>query len=219
MNENTSLLARLAADQNGDGVATIADIGPWLFQLFVLPGNALLALTLKYAPEIAAFFELSRADFGGVLAIVAATAIWFAAVVVLGSVYSAVRSLDQSLTAWLAGLLNECRRLVRVALRRVHLGLSGHLRAGRDEEASLAFAAISLSRIEAAVLRCLTQIDNGAVLTPGELSVRLRRPGIELDDVLRRLAELELIVSDNDNLTAVKGFRIAPAGQMYLLGA
>ena len=91
---------------------------------------------------------------------------------------------------------------------------------GRNADRSdFAVSDISLDGIETSVLRCLTQIDDGSVLTPGELSVRIKRPGSDLKKIINRLSDLELIESASDRLTEVKGFRIAPAGQMYLLGA
>ena len=219
MDENASFLTRLAADQNGDGQFTIGDIGPWLMQLLLLPGDGLLSMIIHHTPGVAGFLELGPDDYGGTLAIVLAVLFWLAALILGGMLLNAVHSIDRSLTAWLRGQYSTCLRMVRASARRARIMLASIFVRRRDDGLDFVVDDISLDRVETSVLRCLTQIDDGAVMTPAQLAARLQRPGRELKQVVARLTELELIAAASDSLTDSKGYRIAPTGQMYLLGA
>ena len=54
---------QFAADMNGDGALTIADVGQWAHWLFFMPGDAFIA---QFGPtSVGGFLELSQASFGG----------------------------------------------------------------------------------------------------------------------------------------------------------
>jgi hypothetical protein len=78
---------------------------------------------------------------------------------------------------------------------------------------------IDLATDETIVLRCLSGIEDGAVLTLDEIATKLGCSTRAVIPVLRHLMDLELIERGADKATQREGHRIAVAGQMYLLGA
>jgi hypothetical protein len=214
VNDDVSLWVRIGADVNGDGRFTVSDIGSWGLEILVLPGNVFLYLVINHLPRVAEFFELGTEDFGGVVAIWAAVLIWLAAIIVAGSLLSAIRDLDRRLTSWALGRWEELKRLLRVLRRRV-AGLIARRRASSED---LVVETVDLAGIETAVLRCLSRIDDGDVLTLDEIAASLRRPARDLKPVLRRLIDLGFVQSGSDSFSKKNGHRIGPAGQMYLLG-
>lgn len=214
MNEETSLWVRLGADTNGDGQFTVSDVGSWALDVLILPGDLFLYLLINHAPGVAEFFELGTEDYGGVVAIWAAVLIWLAAIIIAGSLLNAIRNIDRKLTSWALGHCAELGRRFRVTKRRI-AGLIARRRV-RDED--LVVETVSLANLETAVLRCLSGIDDGDVLTIDEIAAKLSRPKRELLPVMRRLAELEFVEPARDTFSNRSGHRIGTAGQMYLLG-
>ena len=210
MNENASLWDRIGADAR----FTISDLGSWALDILILPGNAFVYLLIHHVPVVAEFLELGSTDYGGVFAIWAAVLIWLAAIIAGGTLLSAIRDIDRRLTSWALGRYAELKRLVRVLRRRI-LGMIARRRSKEDD---LVVETVSLANLETAVLRCLSSIEDGAVLTIDEIAVTLRRPKRELTPVMRRLIELDFIQAGSDSFTRKQGHRIGAAGQMYLLG-
>ena len=69
------------ADMNSSGTVTISDFWMWIKWLYFWPGDALIFLTMQKAPDVAAFFELSAAGFGGALSLFLSFALWIAGLV------------------------------------------------------------------------------------------------------------------------------------------
>ena len=75
---------RFPSDMNGDGVVTISDAMLWAKWIFFAPGDALFLATMKFAPGVAAFFELSLS--GGLSALVSVP-LWFIALTIFGLIF------------------------------------------------------------------------------------------------------------------------------------
>jgi hypothetical protein len=194
------------------------DLRTWLVDVLLLPGDAFVYLLVTYMPPVAKFLDLGT-DERGVVTITSAVVVWLAAIILTGTALGKVRDIDRSLTARVAAAFEEVRRLIRVTRRRIiaSLALRGQRKRGNDE--SLIVASLELARLETAVLRCLSAIDDGAVMTNEEIAARLKRPNREIRAALQRLTELDLIRRATDNFVGKHGHCIATAGQMYLLGA
>ena len=218
MNDGESLWVMLGADINGDGRFTAGDVGSWLLDILLMPGDALLYLLIKHAPAVAGFFELGIEDRGGAFSVWASVLIWLTAIVAVGSLLNAVREVDRRLTSWALGRYHETKRQLRI-LRRLVIALvnSRFRRERRGDE--LVVETVTLANIETSVLRCLSALDDGDVMTLDELATRLRQTRQNLRPVLQRLLELEFIEAGSDAFTKRNGHRIGTAGQMYLLGA
>jgi hypothetical protein len=74
----------LPADMNADGVVTISDVGLWTQWFFFLPGDALLA-GIMAKPELATFFEITPASYGGWSSGVMSMIAWLIVYAVLGT--------------------------------------------------------------------------------------------------------------------------------------
>lgn len=219
MNENTPFWIRIGADANGDGRLSLTDAREWLVNILLLPGDVFVYLLVTYAPPVADFLELSANTSGGVVSITASVLIWLAAIVITGTVLGRIRDLDRSMTAWVAARYNEAWRQIRVLRRRIVGWITLRSQRKHSDDESLIVDSLILKGLETAVLRCLSRIDDGAVLTTEEIAARVERPKRELQTALQRLAELELIKAGADKFSNRDGHCIATAGQMYLLGA
>lgn len=69
-------------DMNQNGVVTVSDLWLWIKWLYFWPGDGLIYLILRKAPEVAAFFELSAAKFGGPLSLFLSFPMWILFLVV-----------------------------------------------------------------------------------------------------------------------------------------
>ena len=61
---------------NNDGVVSISDVGQWIGWAYFYPGDALLGSIMAIIPEMATFFEISPANYGGVLSGLISFNIW-----------------------------------------------------------------------------------------------------------------------------------------------
>jgi hypothetical protein len=199
-------------------IPAMAEAGEWLLEIFLLPGNALVYLLVSYAHPLAEFFDLSI-DEPGTITVTASVVIWLAAIVLTATLLTKIREVDRSITAWLTACFDETCRWIRVLKRRISSSLALRRQKNSSKNDAFVLDSIQLANLETSVLRCLSRIDDGAILTTRELAASLARPERELNNVLRRLVELGLIERRSDSLTNSDGHCIATAGQMYLLGA
>lgn len=202
-------------DTNGDGSITISDIPALLLQVLLLPGDAVIRGLLTWLPGVARFLELSENSYGGPVAIGLSIALWLLALVAAGVALNAIRNLDSKLTALVAAGFIESRRQVRVLRRRLAVGISQRFR-DRDDD-SVQIEQLKLEPLEQALLRCLTNIDDGAVLSIEEIAAQLNGslPQVRAADL--RLRELKLIETGTDTYAKREGLRITTAGQMALI--
>lgn len=216
MNEDASLWVRLGTDFNGDGRFTVSDLGSLALDILILPGDAFLYLLINHLPGIAEFFELGTEDYGGVPAIWAAIVIWLAAIIAAGALLTAIRDFDRKLTSWVLGRCEEIMRRLRILRRRIGGLIAFRLQRQPDDE-DLIVESVSLKNIETAVLRRLSSIEDGDVLTVEEIAAGLKVAPRDLQPVIWRLAELGFVERGSDSFTRKSGHRIGAAGQMYLI--
>jgi hypothetical protein len=199
-------------------IPAMAEAGEWLLEILLLPGNALVYLLVSYAPRVADFLDLST-DEPGTVTVTASVVVWLSAIVLTGTLLTKIREVDRSMTAWLTACFEDACRWTRVLKRRISSSLSLRARRNSRQDDGFVLDSIQLANFETSVLRSLSSIDDGQILTTHELAARLARPERELKKVLRRLVELGLIERRSDSRTNRDGHCIATAGQMYLLGA
>jgi hypothetical protein len=70
------------ADMNQNGVVTVSDVWLWIKWLYFWPGDGLIQLAMQKAPDMAAFFELSTAKFGGPLSLFLSFPMWIIVLVI-----------------------------------------------------------------------------------------------------------------------------------------
>lgn len=200
---------------NDDQAFTISDIGPWLIDVLLVPGDALLTLLVTYAPGIADFLELDASSRGGVFVVWSSFMLWLAALVITATAINFIRELDRRATSWIGGRYAEGLRWCRVFRRRIVTTVARSRRAGAD----VLVESINLPKTETVALRCLAGLEDGAVMTLDDLATRLNCPKRAARNVIAKLTDLGFIENGTDRLTRCNGHRIAAAGQMYLLGA
>jgi len=181
----------------------------------LLPGDAVLYALLTWLPGVARFVGLSTGDYGSGLSIGLSIILWLLALIAVGVALTAVRDFDRRLTAFVVGCFREAQRLGRVLRRRLTIR-AGQLFRRREGE-SVRVEPVILESLERAMLRCLTNIDDHAVLTLDELAARLNRPLPQVRAALLHLTELALIERGQDKYERREGLRITTAGQMVLI--
>ena len=196
----------------------LTNTGSWLLDILLLPGNALVYLLVTYAPPVAEFLQL-RVIETGTLTITATAVVWLAAIVIAGTLLTKIREIDRSATAWVAACYGEIKRRIRVLKRRITATLAQRSQSRRQKDDALVVDMVRLTGRETAILRCLSAVDDGAVLTADEIAAQLGLPPRELTRVLQRLVELDLVKRRADSGRKRDGHCIATAGQMYLLSA
>lgn len=106
-------------DITGDGAFTLGDVEAWALYLLFLPGDAAIAALVEHVPGLARFLELGANDYGGTLSICLSIVAWLILLIVIGLVWNAIRNLDRALTAYVVGRIDELRRQLRIARRRI----------------------------------------------------------------------------------------------------
>lgn len=207
------------ADFNEDGKVSIDDIGSSLFEVFVLPGNAFVYGVENYIPQLAAAMNLPAGAYDGVTAIWAAVIIWLAVIVIAGTILNAIRDFLYRLRSRLSAYYRELTRVVRILRRRLRTAIGTRLNRGLDAGDSVIVDHIRLSSAENAVLRQLTRVEDGEVISIEQLAARIGCTAKAIEPILLRLVDLEMVESGKDRWSDRVGFRIVTAGQMYLLGA
>ncbi|MDX1563651.1 MAG: hypothetical protein R3305_12025 [Gammaproteobacteria bacterium] len=204
-------------DANGDGQATISDVGIWLVDLALWPGNALLDALMTYAPGVATFLELSADNRDGAYVVWASILLWLAALAIAGTVINKIRELDRTLTAFIAGGYAEAARRARVLRRRVVSFVGQRIQARKAAAGTIDVADVRLGKRDVAVLRRLTKLDEDHVISHEALAAQLNCGSAEIGAVLRRLEELGFVERGYEALSGDRGHRITSSGQMYLV--
>ena len=219
MNAVASIWHSIAGAFTGENRIKPGDIGNWLFELLVLPGNALVYVLNRFVPAVAEFVHLGADARSGPLVIIISAVVWLLAIVITGTVLTGVFDFFRRLIDQVTGVFRELQRLWRVIRRRVvaYFGYRSAKRAAAESE--LEVAAIQLAATETKVLRCLSNIDDNAVMTLDEISASLGRDRRDIKALVQRLIDLQLIEAGADKIRRRNGLKIATAGQMFLLGA
>ena len=63
------------SNMNGDGIFTISDVGAWIGWLFFYPGDLVIYGILSFG-QLARFFEVTPAHYGGLFSFLFGLAIW-----------------------------------------------------------------------------------------------------------------------------------------------
>ncbi len=66
----------IAVDMNGDGSATISDVGLWVVWAFFLPGDAILIGLMAWLPSVALFLEIGPSAVGSTFAAIISGLLW-----------------------------------------------------------------------------------------------------------------------------------------------
>jgi hypothetical protein len=104
-------------DANGDRATTLADAGPWLLQVYFLPGDGVLWLVAAYLPSLAQFFGFGATpNYGGLWSGLISAFVWLALFVMGIIACGAVRDFDRRVTRWFSTGCRAALRRARIAL-------------------------------------------------------------------------------------------------------
>jgi hypothetical protein len=204
-------------DFNADGQITVTDVGQWIMQVLLLPGDLALSLLMQHLAFVASFFELDKSDFGGTVSITLSILFWIIVLIMIGLGLNAIRNFDRWLTSWSLGRIREGRRICRV-VRRKFTSWVGQLRQRRLAQVDeVEVGEVDLEAFDAAVLRCYGSAGEMRVLAIDEVARSLQASLQRVKAALRRLGDYHLVEPAFGTSNGRNAHQITRAGQIYLI--
>jgi DNA-binding MarR family transcriptional regulator len=200
---------------------TISRLGEGLLVLFFAPGDWLLWTVVSYAPPVAAFLEISAADYGGVLSGFISALAWLAALVIVSVVAMAVRDFDQALTCRIVQWHQDVRRRIRVASNLIgfrwrRLAERRGSQRRRVEPTIELSEELDVSVAELRVLHAHSELPPGYALPLSDAAVRLGAAKADVERMLSRLKQLNLLCSTVGGLDGESAYTLTAAGRAFL---
>jgi len=208
----------LVWDGNADGRFTVTDVGLCLQQLFFLPGDTLIWLSLHYAPQISSFFEVDAAQYGSTFSALLSVFVWLAVTVTLMTTSHWLAMIDRAVTGVVSSSLIG-------ALARFHIG--GRAVAeifSRRRQAFRRWWARTdkrpkLSSEELRVLKAHVHVDPASSLALSDLVRATGVPRVQIVTILDRLRELRLLDRRADPGSSEFGYALTVPGRQFLSAA
>lgn len=208
----------LVWDGNADGRFTVTDVGLWLQTLFFLPGDTLIWVSLRYAPQITQFFEVNAAQYGSTFSALLSVFAWLAIAVLLLSTSHWLTLVDRAVTGVVQNSLTSMTtrghiagRAVRDVFARQRLALRRWWRTPENRP--------RLSEEEIRVLKAHVHVDPSAALALSDLVRATGVPRLQIVDILDRLNELQLLDRRVDPDNNEFGYALTPPGRKFLTSA
>lgn len=187
-----------------------------LLEWLRLPGTTATAWLGGTAPALADWLGLGPEGANqATIATTIAALSWILLVLLIGYLIECTRNVDRQLTSYVSGRYAEGRRLLRVLRRRIQSTI-GQMRQ-RAREPDIAVAAVELGQLEAAVLRCYGSAGELRTLASDEIASRLRISLKQVEIVIRRLMENQLVERAFATDEGRHTHRITRAGQIFLI--
>jgi hypothetical protein len=203
------------------GEITVNGIVAWLERLFFLPGDWLLWALATHAPRVAAFLDVSAADYGGLFAGIVSGTAWLAAFVIAGTVYTAVRDFDRALTQRLVALCRDLRVRLRVAARLAayRLGRIGRPAAQRRRQEPVLELSeqIEVSVEQLKALHAHLRLKPGFALPVSEVAAAFGGRKADAARVLAGLERLHLLSRAMGGPDGESAYALTPAGRAFLV--
>lgn len=208
----------LVWDGNADGRFTVTDVGLCLQQLFFLPGDTLIWLSLRYAPVVTDFFEVGAAQYGSTFSALLSVFVWLAITVIVMTTSHWLAMIDRALTGVVSSSLTG-------VLARFHIG--GHAIAevyARRRRALKRWWARDdsqpkLSSEELRILKAHAHVDPAASLALSDLVRATGVPRVQVIAILDRLRELRLLDRRADPGGNEFGYALTIPGRQFLSSA
>ena len=205
-------------DGNADGRFTVTDVGLWLQTLFFLPGDTLIWVSLRYAPEITQFFEVDAAQYGSTFSALLSVFVWLAIAVLLLTTSHWLTMLDRAVTGIVQSTLTSMATRSHIAGRAVTDVFSRQRLALRRWWRS-ADNRPRLSEEEIRVLKAHAHIDPSSALALSDLVRATGVPRLQIVGILDRLSELHLLDRRVDPDNNEFGYALTPPGRKFLTSA
>lgn len=208
----------LVWDGNADGQITVTDVGLWLQTLFFLPGDTLIWLSLRYAPEITQFFEVDAGQYGSTFSALLSVFVWLGIAVLVLSTSHWLTTLDRAVTGVVQNSLTGATtrtHIVRKAIADVFARQRAVIRSwwmSGDNRPKL-------SNEELRVLKAHMHVDPASALAMSDLVRATGVPRLQIVDILDRLSELRLLDRRIDPENHESGYALTTPGRKFLTAA
>ena len=205
----------LVWDGNADGRFTVSDVGLWLQTLFFLPGDTLIWISLRYAPEVTQFFEVDAGQYGSTFSALLSVFVWLAIAVVLLTTSHWLAVVDRSVTALVRNSLTGAATRTHIAGKAVSELLARQRRLLRRLWRS-GEQGLKLSSEELRVLKAHAHVDPSSALALSDLVRATGVPRLQIVDILDRLNELQLLDRRVDPDSNEFGYALTTPGRRFL---
>ena len=208
----------LVWDGNSDGRFTVTDVGLCLQQLFFLPGDTLIWLSLRFAPGISQFFEVDAAQYGSTFSALLSVFVWLAVTVIVMTTSHWLSMIDRAVTGLVSSSLTGVFARFHITGRAVSEELARRRQAFRRWRAR-GDNQPKLSKEELRVLKAHAHVGPASALALSDLVRATGVPRVQIVDILDRLRELRLLDHRADPGSSESGYALTVPGRQYLSSA
>lgn len=203
-------------DFNGDRRISLEDVSGWLLHMLFLPGDVAIDLLIAM-PAVAGLLHLGPDSYGGVASRTLSIMFWIAVLIVIATIYNALRDLDRAVTACVVRQWEELRRVLRIT-RRIFVSWIGlQLQRRRARRQHMDVAELELQKLEAAVLSCYAGLGEERVLAATDVARILRVPLRSTQQAQSSLVKYRLLQPVFETSGRNPTYQITQAGQIYMM--
>jgi DNA-binding MarR family transcriptional regulator len=204
----------LVWDVNNDGSFTVTDLGLWLQHVFFLPGDWIIWMILRYAPEVGRFLEVDTREYGTSFSALLSVFSWLAVIVTIMTTSHYLASIDRAVTGLLRGILS--RGLMHAHALRRALGNAFRRRLDWLRRGVKKGDLPTLTTEELRVLKAHAYVNPNSALALSDLVRATGVPRAQIVDILDRLRELHLIDRRTGASSGEPGYRLTDPGRDLL---
>src|SRR5262245_8926769 len=195
----------------------LSDVGFRLYDAFLVPGDYVSSLLSAHAPRVAQFLGFDSVVHGSVLSGVISAVVWLGAIVLIVAVGKLVRDLDRTLTAAMARLCYELRRIAGNVTRRLGIAFRSFKLKRQARQTRLEVSEQSeLTPLELAVLQRHAKLAPGHLVTVSGIASALNLRSTQVEQALTRLRALSLIHRTFGAGDGEDGYRLTRPGELFL---
>lgn len=205
-----------ALDANADGSFTISDLLPWLAQVYFLPGDWLVWLTVTRAPFVADFLELSVGDYGGLLSGFLSGSVWLLGFIGVLIVGHSVRAFDAALTARLRNGGHFLLRRMRLTTQLMKHRLTGWRSERRAERIEFS-EELDLEANELRALAAYAGVEPPYAQGVSEVAAKLGSSKRDAQTLLEKLTKLHLLKRATGTVDGEQAYLLSQSGRAFLV--
>lgn len=201
-------------DVNNDGSFTVTDLGLWLQNVFFLPGDWLIWMMLRYAPEVGRFLEVDAGAYGSTVAALLSVFSWLGIIVVIMTTSHYLAAIDRAFTGLLRGLMTRAVTTLHIVRRAL-----GELMRRRRQLPPFARRHADLPELnteELRVLKAHAYVDPTSSLALSDLVRATGVPRTQIVQILDRLRDMQLLDRRADGGASEPGYRLTDPGRDLL---
>ncbi len=197
-------------DVNNDGFFTISDVVLWLQQLFFMPGDWVIWLSLQYFPDASRFFELSTRAYGSTFSALISLVAWILIIVCVMMMTHYLAAVDRAFTSFVRRIASAFLIKFRIAKRLAAEWFTRRRAARRDRRSIV--EDLGLSPEELRILSAHAHVSPPDTLALSDLVRATGVPRVQAKEVLARLQELQLLAFADGQQMEEGGYLLTPPG-------